>query len=241
MSTVVDLEPSFVLHTRPYRETSLLVEVFSRNAGRVGMIAKGARRSKSPLRGILQPFSPLLLSWRIGRELCPLTGAERRGESLPHEKALLLNGFYINELLMRLLSRSDPHPELFDAYCRALEQLQQGAAVEPVLRVFEKHLLKAIGYGMLLEVDAQSGEAIANDQIYHYLSDVGPVRDCVANSAGVRISGSSLQALAQERDWAPDVLSECKRLMRFLITAQLEGRELNSRALFQQTKFKDVV
>ena len=241
MSTAVELESGFVLHTYPYRETSLLVEVFSRSAGRVGMIAKGARRATSPLRGVLQPFSPLLLSWRRGRDLCPLTGAERCAGNLQLGKAVLMNGFYMNELLLRLVRRHDPHPELFDAYREALGRLQVDDPVEPVLRVYEKRLLQAIGYGVILDCEVDSGALVVADRMYSYLADVGPVTRRVENLEGARISGAALQALAREVGWTPELLAQCKRLMRYLIAQQLEGRELKTRALFRQTRFRDAV
>ncbi len=126
----VELEPAFVLHNRAYRETSLIVEVFGRHTGRFALVAKGVRRPKSRLRGMLRSFHPLLLSWSGSGELGLLTGAEPDGYMRPLAGKALFSGLYINELLMRLMHRHDPHPELFHFYREAIESLNQAPGTD---------------------------------------------------------------------------------------------------------------
>lgn len=135
-------QPGFVLHSYPYKETSLIVEVFARDYGRVPVVAKGAKRPHSKLRGVLQTFQPLQLSWSGKSEVRTLISAEWVGGLLPVEGSALLCGFYLNELLVKLLARDDPHPVLFDAYMSALNQLAHGEPAGIVLRKFELQLLK---------------------------------------------------------------------------------------------------
>ena len=141
----VTAQPGFVLHSYPYKETSLIVEVFARDYGRVPLVAKGAKRPHSKLRGVLQTFQPLQLAWTGKSEVRTLISAEWVGGLLPVERAALLCGFYLNELLVKLLARDDPHPVLFDAYVSALNQLAHAEPAGIVLRKFELQFLKEIG------------------------------------------------------------------------------------------------
>jgi DNA repair protein RecO (recombination protein O) len=151
-------QPGFVLHSYPYKETSLIVEVFARDYGRVPVVAKGAKRPHSKLRGVLQTFQPLQLSWSGKSEVRTLISAEWVGGLLPVEGSALLCGFYLNELLVKLLARDDPHPVLFDAYMSALNQLAHGEPAGIVLRKFELQLLKESGVaGQLTELGQGGG------------------------------------------------------------------------------------
>ena len=152
----IDLEPALVLHARPWRESSLLVEAFSRGHGRLGLVARGARRPKSRMRGLLQPFIPLLLSWRGRGELATLTGADTEGSFSPLAGSAAIIGLYINELLLRFLHRHDPEPMLFDHYLVALDGIARGNDPEPILRIFEKRLLEAAGYALELKREGRS-------------------------------------------------------------------------------------
>lgn len=228
----VDLQPSFVLHQRPYRETSLLLEVFAVGAGRTGLIAKGARRPKSPFRMQLEPFRPLLLSWRGRGELAVLVGAEPDGPAPVMPPAAIASGLYVNELLVRLLHRHDPHPELFHHYRQTVAALADPAAsLEQGLRFFEKRLLAAVGYGLLLDRLAGTGSPVLADRSYRYLPDQGPVEREAAETEGVPVSGSTLLALAAERPLSAEGLRQAKQLMRTAINVHLAGRPLLSRAL----------
>ena len=236
MSTLerVDLEPALVLHARSWRETSLLVEAFSRSHGRLGMIARGARRPKSKLRGLLQPFVPLLLSWRGRGELATLTAAESEGGVAPLAGAAAVVGFYVNELLLRFLHRHDPEPALFDHYRSALDAIACGSDPEPVLRIFEKRLLQAAGYALELEHEAGSGLAIEPDAKYRYTTDAGPEPWSSGTGSGVCVSGATLLALAREELADPLALREAKRLMRAIIDEHCGGREFASRSLWRR-------
>src|SRR6266404_7748539 len=145
-----DDQPAFVLHAHPYRETSLIVEALTADYGRVAMVARGARRARSELRGVLQAFQPLSLSWLGAGELKTLVKAEWRGGLPLVTGSALLCGFYLNELLLKLLPREDPHPRLFDAYESALSRLANGADQAPVLRQFELELMAELGYALPL-------------------------------------------------------------------------------------------
>ena len=230
----IDLDPAFVLHARPWRESSLLVEVFAREHGRLGLVARGARRPRSRMRGLLQPFIPLLLSWRGRGELATLAGAEAEGAVLPPSGSTAIVGFYLNELLMRFLHRHDPEPALFDHYRAALDTIANEDDPEPVLRIFEKRLLEAMGYALELEREADSGLAIEPDRRYRYVMEAGPTRLTSDASPGTCVHGSTLLALAEERIIDPCTLREAKRLMRSVIDAHCGGRGLTSRRLWRR-------
>ena len=230
----IDLEPALVLHARPYRETSLLVEAFSRGHGRLGLIARGARRPKSRMRGLLQPFIPLLLSWRGKGGLATLTGAEAEGGVLPLAGAAVIVGFYVNELLLRFVHRHDPEPMLFDHYRAALDRIAHADDPEPVLRIFEKRLLEVVGYALELEREADSGIAIEPERRYRYAPDSGPERWSSGTRSGVYVSGSTLLALAREQLTDRRTLKEAKHLMRSIIDEHCGGRVLASRTLWRR-------
>ena len=229
----VDLDPCFVLHQRPWRETSLIIEVFSTHSGRLGLVARGARRPASPLRGLLQPFVPLLASWSDRGELGTLRAAESDGPSLPLSRRGLAGGLYLNELIMRLTHRHDPHPELLFDYRQALLGLHEEGDIEPVLRVFEKRLLSAIGYGLSLEREVGTDHPVRGELRYRYLPELGPIEGGDSEAPGVEISGATLLALSRERLESAAQLSEAKRLMRFLLERLLGPRPLGSRLLFR--------
>lgn len=230
----VDLDPAFVLHARPWRETSLIVEAFSRGHGRSGLVARGARRPKSRMRGLLQPFVPLLLSWRGRGELATLTGAEAEGDPLPLSGSIMVVGFYLNELLLRFVHRHDPEPALFDHYHATLVRVTREDDPEPALRIFEKRLLEAVGYALELEREADSGMAIEPDGRYRYTAQIGPTRSTDDAFPGVRVSGSTLLALAREQLAGRRTLREAKQLMRAIIAEHCGGRTLASRRLWRR-------
>ena len=229
----VELEPAFVLHTRAYRETSLIVEVFGRHTGRFALIAKGVRRPKSALRGMLQSFHPLLLSWSGSGELGLLTGAEPDGYMRPLAGKALFSGLYINELLMRLMHRHDPHPELFHYYHEAIESLNRAQGTEAVLRIFEKQMLESIGYGLVLDRDIESGEPIHGDCAYRYEMDRGPTSLVTHDGDGVPVAGETLLSLARESLETQRALDEAKQLMRAVLRLYLGDKPLATRSLFR--------
>lgn len=229
----VSLQSAYVLHRRPYRDTSLLLEIYSPDHGRLGLVARGARAPRSKTGNLLQPFLPLLLSWRGQGELPTLSGVESAGPAAVLQGDRLLSGIYLNELLMRLLHRNDPHPVLFAGYLDTLRALSEDADIEICLRRFECMLLQEIGYGLILDHDVASGEPIDAAASYTYLPDRGPMRHEGPERDGLLISGRSLQALAANHYPDQQTRQEAKRLLRAVLAVQLGDRPLKSRELFQ--------
>lgn len=228
----VDLERSFVLHQRPYRESSQLLEIFSRNHGRLGVVGRGGRAPRSRLRGILQPFCPLLLSWSGSGDLATLVAAEQEDSFTPLGSRAIASGFYLNELILRLFHRHDAAPALFDVYELTLRKLGDERQLEPALRIFEKSLLEAIGYGLLLDHEADTGVKIIEGKVYYYHPEKGPVKKQERTGSGIEISGDTLLALAREDLREHDCLLESKRLMRRVLRIYLGAKPLESRTLF---------
>jgi DNA repair protein RecO (recombination protein O) len=238
-----DDQPAFVLHSYPYKETSLIVEAFVRGHGRIGMVAKGAKRPRSELRGMLQAFQPIVLSWAGAAELKTLLKAEWRGGIPLPAGAALLAAFYLNELLLKLVPREDPHPALWDAYEQALASLGSGegaGAQAVVLRRFEVRLLAELGYALPLTVEAGTGAPIDPQARYHYAFDAGPRRH--AGEPGVRwpvVRGATLLALAQERYPDAGTAAEAKQLMREVLDHHLESRRIESRRIVADLRSLD--
>ena len=220
-ATRVDLGLAYLLHRRPYRESSALLEAFTRDHGRIALIARGARRPRSALRCALDPFVLLLLSWSGRGEVATLRSAERQQLPLRMQAERLVSGLYLNELLMRLTHRHDPHPELFDAYGRALIALAGEDDPQSTLRVFEKRMLEAIGYGMLLDHEAESGLPVVREQRYAYRADRGPGPATESSNDSVEVSGATLLSLAREEALDETTRREAKRLMRFVLRIHL--------------------
>jgi DNA repair protein RecO (recombination protein O) len=237
----VTQQPAYVLHHYSYGETSLLLEVFTRSHGRLGLLAKGARRLHLRQRPLLEPFQRLLVGWSGKGELPVLSATELAGDPVFLEGSTLYCAFYMNELLLRLLHRHDSHELLFDAYSSALYALQNDASAEVTLRVFEKRLLQEIGYGLVLENDMTDNAPIEPAEIYRYVMNRGPVRVRSGDSAdkvdqAVAIHGSSLLALAKEALVDSTALQETKTLLRAALSHHLAGKPLNTRKLFRNLK-----
>ncbi|MGE5170633.1 MAG: DNA repair protein RecO [Rudaea sp.] len=230
-----DDERAFVLHTYPYKETSLIVETFGETAGRVAMVAKGAKRPRSELRGVLQAFVPLALSWAGTGELKTLVRAEWRGGLPLPTGSALLSGFYLNELLLKLLPREDPHAALFEGYASALAALtsdMRAASQAATLRRFELRLLAELGYGLALTHEADTGAPIEPGERYHYAFDRGPQRYAAEKRAPWPVvRGETLIALATERYPDAEVAAEAKRLMRGVLDHYLDERRIFSRRM----------
>lgn len=229
----IEQQPAYVLHARPFSESSLLVDLFSREHGCLMLLAKGARRAKSRTRGLLLPFRPLLASWAGRGQLPVLTALEQDGRhSGAVQGAHFASGCYMNELLLRLLHRHDAHERVFEHYHRALRQLANAESPHAALRVFEKRILQYTGFGAVLDRDAGSGERIVPELQYQYVFEKGPVRATQMHTAATRaipISGRALCALREERFASELELREARRLTRALLDRQLSGRELRSR------------
>lgn len=231
-----DNEPGFVLHSWPFRETSLIVEVFTRHHGRMALIARGARRPRSALRGQTQPFTPLLLSWFGKSEVRTLHGAEWQGGIPPLTGLALICGFYLNELLLKLLARDDPHEALFDYYRATLAELGQSGRqdLERILRRFEKHLLSEIGYAATFHEEAGSARPVREVGRYVFVPERGPYAHTEAGVSGIVVSGQTLLDLDQDRLDSPVTRAEAKVLMRALINHHLGGKPLYTRQMLRE-------
>ncbi|EIM01980.1 DNA repair protein RecO [Rhodanobacter denitrificans] len=223
----LEQQPSYVLHARPYRETSLLLECLTREHGRLGVVARGVRGERSRLRRTqLEPFQPLAMDLLLRGEMATLTGVETVGTPLRLPGDAGLAGLYLNELVVRLTGRQDPYPRLFDAYAGTLARLAAGESLAWSLRRFERDLLEAIGYGLQLQHDSDSGEPLAAAASYRYLVEQGAVR-CAADRPHA-LRGSDLLALGQDR--VPDArgLKALRDMMREVIRFHLGGGELRA-------------
>lgn len=226
----VDGAAAFLLHAYPYSETSLIIEVFAREHGRLALLARGARRPRAALRGVLHAFQPLELGWFGGGEVKTLAKAEWLG-GLPLLRGDgLLLGYYLNELLLKLLAREDAHPLLFDAYAAALQALARGATEAAELRRFEKTLLKELGYGLALGQDA-AGRPIDAGRAYRYQIERGAV-PADASVDGLVVGGKTLLDLAADDYADARSLAEGKQLMRYLLAHYLAGQPLQTRRVF---------
>ena len=228
----VDGQPAFVLHTYPFRETSLIVEVFARDFGRVALLARGARRPRSALRGLLLSFQPLELAWAGKGEVQTLMKAEWQGGQPLLTGRSLFWGYYLNELLMHLLPREDAHERLFSVYAETLRRFADRVQ-EADLRCFERALLQELGYGLTLAHDAQG---LPIDAAGHYAYEIerGPVKLQHAGNSALCVAGKTLIDLANEDFSDPRSLLEAKQLMRALIAYYTGGKHLQTRKIFME-------
>jgi DNA repair protein RecO (recombination protein O) len=229
-----DAQAAFVLHSYPFRETSLVIELLTRDFGRVAVVARGARRPKSSLRGVLLAFQPLLVAWSGKGELYTLIRAEWHGGYHPLKGLSLICGFYLNELLLKLLPRHDPHEKLFDTYMQTLSALETGSEPAAILRAFEKNLLRELGYAVTLDRDVESGHPIAAEERYTYVVERGPIRaadDAVRN--GVELLGQTLLDLQSDVYSNAVTQQQSKALMRTLINHYLGDQVLHTRQLLR--------
>lgn len=251
------MDKGYVLHTYPYRETSLILQVWTEKHGRLGLVAKGARRPKSASRSVLIPFQPLALDWFGRGELRTLKTAEPASPATPLGGQSLLSAFYLNELLLKLTTRDDPHEGLFAAYDDAINALraitrsnvipaeagnQPGSPptrgrqddVEPVLRRFELRLLQELGYAVELTREATTHAPIVAEREYLYVVERGPIPapgEGQTPANAVRLSGLTLIDLDRGRLEDAATIAQAKQLMRLLINHSLNGQELATRAM----------
>lgn len=226
----VEHQPGWVVHRRPWRESSLLIEYFAREHGRIGLVAKGARSARSAWRGLAEPFVPLVASWSRRGEMGTLTSLESAGPRRELSGRALWCGLYVNELLLRLLERDDPHPEVFDACDIVLSGL--AADEEPqsmLLRRFELALLRGMGVAPDFRSDAGVGDTIAPGGLYHLQPEVGFVPVDRPGSGVFR--GGAIRAIEAGSTDDRETAREMRELMRLLIDHHLAGRELSSRRL----------
>jgi DNA repair protein RecO (recombination protein O) len=233
----------YVLHSYPYRETSLIVQAWTQRHGRFALVAKGARRPRSASRSLLVPFQPLAITWFGRGELKTLKSAEPAGPALPLAGAALLAAFYLNELLLKLTHRDDPHEGLFVAYHDAISGLRSlsrarakpaADAVEPVLRRFEVKLLRELGFALELGREAETNVPIVAEREYLYVVERGAIPACDGQEPranAVKLRGLTLQHLEGGELSYPVTATEAKQLMRLIIHHVLNGEELATRNL----------
>ncbi len=231
----VDRAAAFVLHGYAYSETSLLVEMFTRPYGRLPLVAKGARRPGSSLRSVVVAFQPLTASWSGRGEVRTLVRSEWQGGQPLLKGEALLCGFYLNELLLRLLPREDPHEALFDHYAATLTRLATEREQAPILRGFERRLLQELGYALALEREAESGAPLDPDRLYRYDPERGPLAASIGADAGegLVISGRVLLEIARDEYAGPATAQAAKQLMRLVLSHRLDRQPLHSRAIFK--------
>ncbi len=224
-----DNQAVYVLHTYPFKETSLVVELFSKQFGRIAAIAKGARRPRSAMRGMLQSFQLLSGAWSGKNELKTLHGLDwSSGLTLIRGEALMC-GFYMNELLLRLLPREDAHEALFEYYANTMQTLALGKDLATTLRRFELKLLQEMGYAVPL-LQGENGLEIMPDKTYRYEAEYGACEPSVTKN-GVQLSGKTLQDMARD-DYADSATqAQSKQLMRYLLAHYLGDKPLHTRQL----------
>ena len=246
----VSLEPAFLLHHYPWRDTSRILELLTREHGRVSVIARGSRQAAAVSGGVLQAFRGCLVSWSARGELGYLTGVERltapdsagegarsAGEGSGLRGQRLMSAFYANELLLKLLQRNDPHPALFDAYAALLARLHAPPEdAGRALRIFEKRLLEELGWGLNLEREAASGASLEPGRSYRYDLEGGaePI-DGVAEGTLI-FCGASLLSLARDALDDPRSLTDSRRLLRAALDRLLDGRRLSTREVLLEMR-----
>lgn len=224
-----DNQAVYVLHTYPFKETSLVVELFSKELGRIAVLAKGARRPHSAMRGMLQSFQMLSGAWSGKNELKTLHSLDwSAGLTLLKGEALMC-GFYLNELLLRLLPREDAHENLFDYYTSTMQTLSNGADLATTLRRFELKLLQEMGYAVPLLQD-ENDAAIVTEKAYRYEAEYGAC-DLNATKNGVQLSGKTLLDMAHDDYADTTTQSQSKLLMRYLLAHYLGDKPLHTRQL----------
>ena len=232
----VESEPGFILHTIPYRETSLLVDIFTLNHGRLRCVAKGFRKpNKKGIAKTLFPYTEHHFQWQGRGELKTLIQADPIQAPVFLKQESLFVGLYINELLYKLLHQNDPHQSLYEFYRQLMTQLSTSEIQQPVLRRFEMLLLEELGYGLVLDAEAETGQAVSAESLYYYIPDQGLklIQDQTADNLHA-FSGADIMALGQGQLEQQSVLRAAKKLTRQVIDFYLDGKELNSRELYRQ-------
>jgi DNA repair protein RecO (recombination protein O) len=229
----VQQQSGFILHHRPFRDTSQLLDVFAREHGKIALVARGSRAAKSKLRGVLRPFQPLKLSWYIRSDLGTLTGAEIDGGPISLTGDALLSAYYVNELVLHFLHRHDPQPEIFGVYDHTIRALASSASLAMTLRDFEIELLRMLGYALNLECDAVDTKPLDDDCYYEYRVEQGPVQ--VSRTQGPMVfSGRLLKSIHSRSFDDKAVLRGAGRLLRVVIDHHLAGKELRTRKVLRE-------
>jgi DNA repair protein RecO (recombination protein O) len=227
----VQLAEGYVLHQRPYRDTSRIVEIFTREHGRLTLFARGVRGPKSRLAPVLQPFRRLLLSFLLGRgDAAQLTGAELADAAAATPRAeSLMSAYYLSELLLKLTERLDAQPALYEAYAQALQRLCEPGPEAPVLREFELQLLQACGYGI-------DFAGLEPTQHYLFTAGVGFAPSQQRGEPGESLSGAALLAVAAGHWHDPEGLAAAGRILRAALDQCLDGYEIRTRAVARSVR-----
>ncbi len=229
----VQLQPGYILHHRPFRDTSQILDIVPRDHGKIAVVARGSRGAKSRLAGVLRPFLPLRVSWVAKSDLGTLTGAEAAGPPAGMVGDAMLSAYYVNELLLHFLHRHDPQPEIFALYEQVVKALVQTENVAASLRSFEFEFLSLLGYAVNLDHEYGGRESLDAERHYQYRMEQGAVP--VERSDGPLVfTGSTLTAVAEQRFDDPEVLRAANRLLREIISFHLGGKELKSRKVLME-------
>jgi DNA repair protein RecO (recombination protein O) len=224
----VQQQPGYVLHHRPFRDSSQLLDILTQDHGKIAVVARGSRGSRSRLAGVLRPFLPLRVSWVSRSDLGTLTGAEAAGPPAGMTGDALLSGYYVNELLLHFLHRHDPQPEIFALYEATTRALVTTADVAACLRSFEFEFLSLLGYAVNLDHESGTHDTLDSEQHYQYRMEQGPVP--VERLDGpLTFRGAVLKGVAEQRFEDDEVLRAANRLLREIIAFHLGGKELKSR------------
>jgi len=227
---------AYILHKRPFRDSSQILDVFSRQYGRISLMSRGSRGAKSKMGGLLQLFKPILVSWQGRGEMPFLNSVEMADIKAPALSGKSqMSALYINELLVYFLHKNDVHEDLFDRYHACLYALKENNNIEVVLRLFEKELLQLLGFGLNLTIDADSNEPVCEDAYYAYHFEHGPVLcDMNRRIKNPVLSGLSLMAFERNEIESEQQRSEIKKLMRYILAGHLGHKQLKSRELFRK-------
>ena len=236
---MTEQQPAYVLHSRPWRESSVIADLFTLNQGRVSVIVKGAQKNqgKQPAkRALVQPFTPLMVSFTGRGELRTSVQLEGAGAPLSILGNGLYSGLYVNELLLKLLALDDPYPNLFAYYQSLLNQLANNEGIEACLRPFEVHLMDELGYHMVLDTDYITGQAVVSESSYQLHALHGVCLNQMQHggvSQPVAMSGRVLLQLAAGDYTDTECLKVAKYMARTNLSQLLGGKPLQSRNLFQ--------
>ena len=228
-------QPTWILHQRPYRDTSSIIDIFTRDFGRVSIIAKGGRSPKSKFRGLLRPFFPIKLSWYSGKNLGNLVEIDVAGKPYNLIGDSLLSAYYLNELILKFLVKDDPQVEIFDLYSRTILDLIETGDIASVLRKFELEFLKLIGYGLNLEFEAVTHLPVRDDLFYEYNPGIGLVISDKKNDQYV-FSGTDINAINQGDFQEKKTVKSANRLLKSIINFHLDGRRLKTRRVLEELK-----
>ena len=232
MTARINNQRAWLLHHRPFRDSSMIIDFFSHDYGLVTLIARGSRSQKSKLKGILRPFLPLDISWIKKTDLGTLTGAELNGDPIALKGEALLSAYYINELMLNLLHRDDSQVEMFSTYTSTIKNLCAFNYNLAILRVFEIRMLELLGYGLNFQYEAKTGKEIEKEMFYQYIIDEGPVFS-KSNNGPMIFSGEELIAIGSHDFSNPLTLKNAGRLLRPIITNRIGGKELKSRKVLK--------